>query len=485
MTASLLILSSLVIVLVAGLAYILLGQYDKKAKTNTIAPPKNSKRNYSKASRQIGTKPIDVSDISLSSEQRAVYKLLEESTENLYVTGKAGTGKSVLLQYFVGNTSKRVVALAFTGVAALNIDGQTIHSFFKFGFDVLNPNNITIDYKTKEILRNIDTVVIDEASMVRVDLLEAIDAKLKLARSNSLPFGGVQIVLFGDLFQLPPVVTDGQLHRYFNHTYGGSYFFSAPSFKNGQFKAYELTNIFRQKDPTFIELLNEIRHGSKTESVIKTLNARQNLDIPEEGVVVLAGTNATVSGINHRKLARLSGEPREYVAEITGDIKESAFPTERVLKLKVGAQIMMLKNDQAKPRRWANGTLGIVTKLSTDTIRVNINGVEHSISKVTWNKYRYHYDHEERQLDREITSTFTQFPVRLAWAITIHKSQGQTHERVVIDLTDGAFAHGQTYVALSRCKSLEGLYLDSPIRPQDIIVDQEVIEFMRGASTPA
>jgi ATP-dependent DNA helicase PIF1 len=485
MTIWLLVLSGLVILLAAVLAYVLLKQYDDKGSaSNTKSLDKSPVKNeeYSKLSTHIGTKPIDLSDVSLSAEQRSVYKLLEDTAENMYITGKAGTGKSVLLQYFVGHTTKRVVALAFTGVAALTIDGQTIHSFFKLGYDVLDPKEITVDYKTKEILRNIDAIIIDEASMVRVDLLEAINAKLQLARGNSLPFGGVQVVLFGDLYQLPPVVTDGQLHRYFNHTYGGSYFFSAPSFNSGNFKMYELNSIFRQKDPEFIELLNEVRHGSKTESVVKALNARQNLDIPKEGVVVLAGTNATVSGINHRKLAQLDGESHEYVAEITGDIKESAFPTEKLLKLKVGAQIMMLKNDQAKPRRWANGTLGIVTKLGADTIRVSINGVEHSVPKETWNKYRYYYDHEARQLDHEITSTFTQFPLRLAWAITIHKSQGQTHERVVIDLTDGAFAHGQTYVALSRCKSLEGLYLDSPIRPQDIIVDQEVIEFMKSTA---
>lgn len=429
---------------------------------------------------QLNIKKNIISDINLSEEQQAVFKLIEGSMANVYVTGKAGTGKSVLLQYFVEHTDKRTVVVAPTGVAALNVGGQTIHSLFKFAPELQDLKNLRVDYKTKELLRHIDTIVIDEISMVRADLMEAINMKLQLARGNDLAFGGVQVLMFGDLYQLPPVVTDGQLRRYFDHNYGGIYFFNAPVYKKTELKIFELNHIFRQKDEEFKKLLNAVRNGQHSEAVLAKLNERKIVELPQSGYVTLAGHNATVSRINHQKLEQLPDEEKTYTAEITGDLKESSFPTEKYLKLKVGAQVMLLKNDRQKPARWVNGTLGIVTKLSEDTIRVNIDGVEHSVSKETWNAIRYNYDHEERKLDKEIVSSFTQFPLRLAWAITIHKSQGQTYQSVAIDLSDGAFAHGQTYVALSRSVSLEGLYLTSPIRPEDIIIDQEIIEFMKN-----
>lgn len=419
--------------------------------------------------------------VELSHEQRIVYDIIENSRDNAYITGKAGTGKSLLLEYFVSHTKKTVAVVAPTGIAALNVGGMTIHSFFRFPPDVIDPSEVNVDYKTREILRNIDAIVIDEVSMIRVDLMEGINAKLKIARRSDEPFGGVQMVMFGDLYQLPPVVTDGQLHRYFNHTYGGVYFFNAPVYKKAELKIYELNKIFRQKDAEFRSVLNSIRNGDSSESVLAKINERTSVETPNGGFVTLAGTNSTVSGINHRKLAALTGDEHTYTADISGDIKESSFPTEKRLKLKPGAQIMMLKNDQAKPMRWANGTLGIVTKLGVDTIRINIDGVEHSVSKATWEKIRYDYNHEERKLKKEVVSTFKQFPMRLAWAITIHKSQGQTYESVAVDMSDGAFAHGQTYVALSRCKSLNGLYLTTNIRPEDIIIDQEIVEFMKSA----
>lgn len=431
---------------------------------------------------QLNVKKTDVSEISLSAEQQAVFKLVESSMANVYVTGKAGTGKSVLLQYFVEHTEKRTVVVAPTGVAALNVGGQTIHSLFKLAPELQDLKNLRVDYKTKELLRHIDTVVIDEISMVRADLMEAINVKLQLARGNDLPFGGVQVLMFGDLYQLPPVVSDGQLHRYFDHNYGGIYFFNAPVYKKTQLRIFELNQIFRQKDEEFKKLLNAVRNGQHSEGILAKLNERKLEVMPQGGYVTLAGNNTTVSRINHNKLDKLPGEEKVYTAEITGDLKENSFPTEKYLKLKAGAQVMLLKNDRQKPPRWVNGTLGIVTKLSEEVIRVNIDGVEHSVSKETWNSLRYYYDHEERKLDKEIVSSFTQFPLRLAWAITIHKSQGQTYQSVAIDLSDGAFAHGQTYVALSRCTSLDTLYLTAPIRNEDIIVDQEIIEFMKKAN---
>lgn len=440
--------------------------------TNAPTPP--PKLNVEKA---------DADSVKLSAEQQKVYDTIENSNSNVYITGKAGTGKSLLLEYFVGHTRKTVAVVAPTGIAALNVGGMTIHSFFKFPPDVIDPKKVNVDYKTREILRNIDAIVIDEVSMIRVDLMEGISAKLQIARRDDRPFGGVQMIMFGDLYQLPPVVTDGQLHRYFNHNYGGIYFFNAPSVEKTDLQIYELSNIFRQKDPEFRSILNSIRNGDGSPEILSKLNVRTDVQIPETGFVTLAGTNNTVSRINHKKLDALEGNEKTYDAEVTGDIKESAFPTERKLQLKVGAQIMMLKNDTEKPRRWVNGTLGVVVQLGNDSIRVNIDGVEHTVNRETWQKIKYEYDHEERVLKKIPVSEFTQMPVRLAWAITIHKSQGQTYQSVAVDMSDGAFAHGQTYVALSRCKSMEGLYLTTAIRREDIIVDEEIVEFMKKSET--
>lgn len=469
----------LIIGVIFGIGYFLGKSKDKKLTPPSYTPQANTDKPQEKI--QINVQRDNVEDVKLSPEQERVFNLLEETNSNYYITGKAGTGKSMLLEYFVRNSQKRVAVVAPTGVAALNVGGQTIHSFFKLPPELIEKGDITrVDYKTKEVLANLDAIVIDEISMVRVDLMEAISEKLKLARRNELPFGGAQIIMFGDLYQLPPVVSDGQLHRYFDHNYGGVYFFNSPSFKESDTKILELNHIFRQKDEEFKQLLNAIRNGRHSAEILEKFNTRADVQLPEEGFITLAGRNDTVSRINHAKLASLPGEEKTYVAEIYGDLKESAFPTEKYLRLRVGAQIMMLKNDRQKPSRWVNGTLGVITQLNDDSIKVKINGVEHSVSKETWNSVRYFYNSDERELEKETVSSFTQFPIRLAWAITIHKSQGQTYQSVAIDLSDGAFAHGQTYVALSRCQSLEGLYLTSPLKSEDIIVDQDVVEFMKS-----
>jgi len=440
------------------------------ATTNVMAKPR------------LNIKKDTIHDIKLSEDQQAIFETLDKGLSNAYITGKAGTGKSILLQYFVENTAKNVAVVAPTGVAALNVNGQTIHSFFKLPPELQNLSQVTIDYKTREILKHLDAIVIDEISMVRADLIEAINLKFQLAKGNQLPFGGVQIIMFGDLFQLPPIVADGQLNNYFDHNYGGIYFFNAPVFKVFDYKTFELNHIFRQKDEEFKLLLNSIRVGDHSETTLAKLNARTQAPLPVTGFITLAGHNATVSRINHEKLAELQGTEQVYVAQVTGNLSEKSFPTEKDLKLKVGAQVMLLKNDKQKPPRWVNGTLGIVTKLTKDLIRVNIDGVEHTIYQDSWDAVRYYYDPTLRKIEKEVVSTFRQFPLRLAWAITIHKSQGQTYQSVAIDLSGRAFASGQTYVALSRCQSLEGLFLLSPIRRADIIVDQDIVEFMRGKS---
>ncbi len=431
----------------------------------------------SNKSTQLNVSQADVTSINLSDEQADVFKLIENTNETLYVTGKAGTGKSILLQYFVEHTKKRVVVVAPTGVAALNVGGQTIHSFFKLAPELQDLETLEVDGRTKELLKNIDTIVIDEVSMVRADLMEAINIKMQLALKNKLPFGGIQMVMFGDLYQLPPVVSDSELRNYFYHEYGGIYFFNAHVFKDTKLKIVELGYIFRQKDERFKNLLNAIRNGQHDYDTLEELNERVTKDLPDSGFITLAGNNATVSRINHTKLQSLTGEEKVYSASVMGEMKESNFPTEKGLKLKVGAQVMLLKNDTERPRRWVNGTLGIVTKLNENDVKVNIDGVEYTVEKESWESIKYTFDSNEKKLQKQVTSAFTQLPLRLAWAITIHKSQGQTYKSVVIDLNN-AFAHGQTYVALSRCTSLSGLYLTNPIRDKDIIIDRAVVEFM-------
>lgn len=440
-----------------------------------------SKQEEDSHASQPVTTDVSESTFELGHEQKEIFELLEGSKQNVFITGRAGTGKSVLLEYFSEHSSKNVAVVAPTGVAALNVNGQTIHSFFKFAPVLQEIGSInTVDSRTKELLQALDVLVVDEVSMVSSDLMEAISEKLKLSRRNDEPFGGVQLALFGDPYQLSPVVSDGQAKRYLDHNFGGSYFFNSMAYKNAAVKTHELQMVFRQKDESFKLLLNEIRSGLVKDSTLVSLNVRSKIEMPDAGFVTLAGTNRAVDSVNSRKLAELEGQPKTYEATISGDMNESAFPTDKNLKLKVGAQIMMLKNDSKKPRRWANGTLGIVSKLESNGIRVKINGVEHTVLPAAWDKIKYKYDHETRNLEKEVVSSFQQIPIRLAWAVTIHKSQGQTYAQVAVDLSEGAFAHGQAYVALSRCTTLGGLYLESPLRRDDVIVDPDVVKFMAG-----
>jgi ATP-dependent exoDNAse (exonuclease V) alpha subunit len=422
-------------------------------------------------------KQSNISDIDLSSEQQELFERIEETGSNMFITGKAGTGKSVLLQYFKENTMKQAVVVAPTGVAALNVRGQTIHSFFKIKPGFIRPEELNLTSKTALLLRNVDTIIIDEISMVRADLMDGIDHLLRMARSNNDPFGGAQIVMFGDLYQLPPIVDSQGLQQYFAHNHGGYYFFNAHVWENADLEVYELGKIFRQKDELFKDILNSIRLGEVTSEHLELLNNRVDLSVPKDGIITLVTTNNLVREINMRRLADLDESSTDYIADIDGELEESAFPTEEVLILKKGAQVMFLKNDREK--RWVNGTLGIIDSLSDLEIKVNIDGIIYSVQKETWTKIRYHYDIKTRKVKEEVVSSFTQFPLRLAWAITIHKSQGQTYKLVAINLGGGAFAHGQTYVALSRCKSLEGIYLKKRILVQDIIVDPVVVNFMQ------
>lgn len=452
------------------------GQKSKNTVKNTYSP--NTQNNIKP---RLNEKKLDISNIILSSEQEALFNKIESSNAHIFITGKAGTGKSLLLQYFKQNSSKRFVVAAPTGVAALNVGAQTIHSLFRIPPAFIKKDSLPIDHKTATLLRNIDTVVIDEISMVRADLMDAIDYRLRQARANSLPFGGVQIIMFGDLFQLPPVVSDKELHKYFEDTQGGYFFFNADVWKNARFEIYELTQIFRQKDEDFKTILNAIREGDINDGHLEHLNQRTTAVIPAEGVITLATTNSAVAEINNSRLSQLDGKMFEYRASISGNLEESSFPTEEVLRLKKGAQVMLLKNDRDK--RWVNGTLGIVDSLTDAEVKVNIDGIVYSLPRETWKKIRYYYDRSTNTVEEETVSSFTQFPLRLAWAVTIHKSQGQTFSTIAIDMGNGAFAHGQTYVALSRCTTLEGLYLIQPITREHIIVEPKIVSFMKNKYT--
>ncbi|PIR60552.1 MAG: helicase [Candidatus Pacebacteria bacterium CG10_big_fil_rev_8_21_14_0_10_44_54] len=419
--------------------------------------------------------------VTLSQEQQEVFNKLETTNGHFFITGKAGTGKSLLLQYFRTYSQKKLVVLAPTGVAALNVGGQTIHSLLRLPFSAITLDSfrrLRVDTKLKKLLQSLDCIVIDEISMVRVDIMEAIDYILKKARNSYEPFGGVQMIMFGDLYQLPPVVTSGELQQYFDDTYGGAYCFNANSWRAAKPEIITLSKIFRQSDATFIDLLNSLRDGNPNEDFLDRLNQRASIAPPQDGAVTLATTNRTVSEINQRKLDSLRADAHEYEAEVSGKLEESAFPTDKVLQLKKGAQIMMLKNDRDK--RWVNGSLGTIHSISPSNIKVNLDDIVYTVRPETWSKIKYTYDQRENKIKEEVISTFTQYPLRLAWAITIHKSQGQTYSNAIIDLGRGAFAHGQTYVALSRCVSLDSVYLSREVSSRDIIVDKSVIAFMKG-----
>lgn len=444
--------------------------------------------------------------LALSSEQEALFRLIEDTREHVFVTGRAGTGKSTLLQHLAWNTSKQIAVCAPTGVAALNVEGQTIHSLFKLPLGVIGAHDEAQSDATRKLLNAIDTLVIDEISMVNADLMDAIDRALRQARGRrGEPFGGTQVVMFGDPYQLAPVPPRGDELRYVQDHYRSFWFFDAKVWVGeaatdgildvgsygAELNIRELVDIHRQADPAFKAMLNAVRYGRVTADIAQVLNdtgARTPPD-PADGehpIITLATRNDIVNSINRRHLNELVGREQTAVAEINGDFGrgDAAYPADVELKLKVGAQVMFLRNDTAsfgEPPRWVNGTIGTVTRIAGDTVRVDVEGQEFDVEPSVWEKYRYSYNPGSKSLSRDIVAEFTQFPLKLAWAVTIHKSQGKTYDRAVIDLGSGAFAPGQTYVALSRLTSLDGLYLSRPLRPRDIQVDPDVQRFMASA----
>ena len=414
--------------------------------------------------------------VELSPEQAAVFAAIETTQEHIFVTGRAGTGKSTLLNHLSSETSKQVVICAPTGVAALNVGGQTIHSLFRLPIGVIADHEIEQSGELRKLLNTIDTLVIDEVSMVNADLLDAVDRSLRMARTRRHEaFGGVQLVLFGDPYQLAPVPGDADERAYFADHYESMWFFDAKVWNETDLTIYELATVHRQHEAEFRYMLNAVRHGQVTKEIADRLNATGARTPPSSEIITLATTNATVNRINALNLAKLPGKAKTARADVTGDFGGRAFPADDELDLKVGAQVMFLRNDA--DQRWVNGSVGIVTKIA-QTVFVEVDGDEHEVHPSTWEKYKYSYSAATKELKKDIVAEFTQFPLRLAWGVTIHKSQGKTYERAVVDLGQRSFAPGQTYVALSRISSLDGLYLSRDLRPSDILVDENVTRFM-------
>lgn len=420
--------------------------------------------------------------LQLSSDFEYALDQMEKGHKNLFITGRAGTGKSTLLQLFRNTTRKKMVVLAPTGIAALNVRGQTIHSFFGFPPRPLAQHEIK-KRRNRRLYRNLDILVIDEISMVRADLLDNIDYFLRLNRENPLPFGGVQVIFFGDLFQLPPVVASDAEAMLFQSQYESPYFFSARVFQDHfSMEMVELQQVYRQESRLFLRLLEAVRLNRMDYDDLEELNMRYLPDFePEEFYITLTARNATANGINQRELKRLTHPEETYLAKVTGNFKPNLFPTESALRLKKDAQVMFIKNDPDK--RFVNGTIGKIESLTPEQVNVSIYDEDGKpqlieLTPMDWEILKYKpSDKNPNQIETETVGTFTQYPLRLAWAVTIHKAQGKTFDKVIIDMGRGAFEHGQTYVALSRCRTLDGIVLKNPLKPRDIMTDPRIVEF--------
>jgi ATP-dependent exoDNAse (exonuclease V) alpha subunit len=422
-----------------------------------------------------------LSALTLSPEQAAVYDAIENTRDHVFVTGRAGTGKSTLLNHLSWNTKKQLVISAPTGVAALNVGGQTIHSLMRLPIGVIADHDLDQPRELVSLLGSIDTLVIDEISMVNADLMDAIDRALRQARQRKAePFGGVQVVLFGDPYQLAPVPGDVEERAYFADNYRSMWFFDAKVWQETSLRRFELSEIHRQHELDFKLMLNAVRHGRVTKEIADRLNGVGARPKPDDGTITLATRNDTVNRINAAALRRLPGRTLTAKAEVSGDFGQRNFPADETLELKVGAQVMFLRNDSGQGGdgpRWVNGTIGSVVRIDSN-VWVDVDGEVHEVEPAVWERFKYTYNPLTKKLTKDVAAEFTQFPLRLAWAVTIHKSQGKTYDSAIIDLGARAFSPGQTYVALSRLTSLDGLYLSRPLRPSDVIVDRNVDRFM-------
>ena len=410
---------------------------------------------------------------------------IESHGLNAFITGRAGTGKSTLLSILKKTTKKNAVVLAPTGIAALNVSGQTIHSFFKLPPKLIDPHELT-KRKNHYLYKKLQLLIIDEISMVRADLMDCIDIFLRVNRDDPRPFGGVQIVVFGDLFQLPPVVASQFERKLLQDKYGTAYFFGADVFQEVELTMIELRTVYRQQDRGFISLLDRIRTRQLDYEDMEEINQRHLPDADESEsllvpTITLCTTNAIVNQINASKLKELQTDAYTFAGTMSGQFKDSISPAPTFLTIKRDAQVMFVKNDPEG--RFVNGTLGRVVHVDTENISVAITKQDQEekileVEKVEWEMTRYEIDEaKENKFKSVVIGTYKQYPLKLAWAMTIHKSQGKTFDKVIIDLGRGAFDHGQTYVALSRCRTFEGIILKKKMTPKDILVDNQVIEY--------
>ena len=420
-------------------------------------------------------------------------RIIQNTHQTLFLTGKAGTGKSTFLRYIAQTTKKKYIVLAPTGIAAINAGGSTLHSFFKLPFHPLLPNDTrytqrklkdTLKYngEKRKILREVELIIIDEISMVRADIIDFIDKVLRVySRNIYQPFGGKQLLLVGDMYQLEPVLKEDE-RQLLKPYYPSTFFFDALVFKEMKLVSIELQKVYRQTDPTFINILDSIRTTSVSIDQLSTLNKQVGKAIANDKnklAITLSGKRDTVDHINEQELSRLPGKPITLYGHIEGDFPESNLPTPIELYLRVGAQVLFIKND--KEKRWVNGTLGTIVSFSKEEPTIIVvrteKGEEVNVEQEIWSNVIYSYNEKEQKIEEQEIGVYQQYPLKLAWAITIHKSQGLTFNNVNIDLTGGVFAGGQTYVALSRCTSLEGISLKYPIRKEDVFIRSEIVQF--------